>query len=145
MKFYNIFYSRLGKYQSLKTISRYIVHYLKKFDIEIPDHLRGQFQAIIYSLRNTEWNIPLNRVSDFEVDERDNFYFFSVKVLFSYKGVELSTDDLPWFLKQNRYKINNGCIEPWYYRNFEYFFKNAEDKRRFEEFASKYNFLMVGN
>lgn len=82
-----------------------------------------------------EWNKPLTTVTDLEEDGRYNTYTYSVKVKFEWHGVELSIDDMPWFLRQNRYRINRACTGPWYYVNFEYFFKNYADKKLFEEIA----------
>jgi hypothetical protein len=92
-------------------------------------------------MRETEWEKPLKKYPDKEVSSLDNFYLFMIPVKYEWKGVPLGTEDLPWFLRQNRYRINKACAGPWYYENFRYYFQDIEDMRKFRNIAEKYRFL----
>lgn len=140
MKIYNLMFPILSKYRIACFISRYIVHFLKKFKLEIEDHHRGQIQMLIYGLRETEWKNLLLTVEDEEIEPTDNFIHV-VETKHYWKGIKLGVSDLPWMLRQNRYRINKICSGNWYYVNGRYFFEYLRDKKAFEKIALKYSFL----
>lgn len=140
MKIYNFMLPMLSRYSIPCFISRYIVHFLKKSKLEIEDHHRGQIQMLIYGLRETEWKNLLLTVEDKEIVPSGNFTHV-VEIKQYWKGTKLGVSDLPWMLRQNRYRINKVCRGNWYYVDDKYFFEHFCDKQEFEKIAIRYSFL----
>lgn len=134
-------FSIFKNFQAMRYVCRYIVHYLKKFDLTISDHNRGEFHSFVYLMREAEWKILLEKYKDFEVSNIDNNFSNIVNVKYSWNGVDLGTEDLPWFLRQNRYRINKMCTGAWYYYNFKYYFSNEDDMKKFIKVAKKYRYF----
>lgn len=136
-KLFNIF----KDVQYLKTVARYIIHYLKKYNLDVSDHVRGEFQSFIYLMRDTEWNNLLIKYKDKEIIPPHTNFLYIVEVDFSWKGVKLSLDDLPWFLKYNRYIINKNSKDLWYYENFKYYFRDRNDYSKFLIHAITFKYI----
>jgi hypothetical protein len=93
-------------------------------------------------MRENEWKDLLLKHIDKEVSNINGNFINVVKINFSWCNVDLSMEDLPWFLRQNRYRINKVCTDPWYYENLKYYFYNIDDMSKFIKVAKKFRFLV---
>lgn len=124
----------------IKYIARQIVMFMKKHDLNIHDlSQNGRDDWMwFYNLYYTEYKD--RKMKDLEVSCKENIFQNSFKIDFSFKGIELHINDLPWFLMRNRYLINNIVEKNWYYNNFEYFFESEKDMNLvIKKFKKHYN------
>jgi hypothetical protein len=103
----------------INTVARLLVMFFRKHNLKIKS-------TWLYNLYYTEYKVKKS-IPDYEVSHAGETYEHTLTVDYSFNGIQLDLNDLPWFLTRNRYIINKNIKGPWYFYNMQYFFKSSED------------------
>lgn len=108
-------------------IARTIVMFLKKHKLNVHDWSpKGRDDMMkFYNFYYTEYRDLLDKVPNLETTKVDTD--LKITLDYSFKGIELDINDLPWFLTRNRYLLNKNCKSKWSYYNQTYTFENEKD------------------
>jgi hypothetical protein len=128
----------------MKFIARTIVMFLKKHKMNIHDRKdSGRDNWMwFYNLFYTEYKDKLKTIPDLEISSVGNDFKFVFELDYAYKNIPLSINDLPWFLRRNRFLINKNCKSSWYYVNSKYYFEREYDYSKMKTIFSKTNKLL---
>jgi hypothetical protein len=116
----------------INTLARMLVMFFKKHNLKIKP-------TWLYNLYYTEYKVK-KPIYDYEISNLSENYVHKLTVDYSFNGIELDLNDLPWFLTRNRYIINQTIDSPWYFYNMQYFFRSPDDYDKvYRKFKDNYN------